>query len=399
MPPSPRIHATALMTRFRCVGPACEDSCCSGWDIEVDAATLRKYKRDATLSRAVQPDAEKGTGCIMCRDDASGDCGQLAGDGLCRIQARHGEDYLSEVCHFFPRSFRLLGGEQLASVLLSCPETARMALYGQDMFARTVITLPRTIPDLSQRLPAGLPFETALRIHRRILDSLDDDSLPVEAHFARQVALAYGLDGLAKPDWEGAADFYLHRPAPPAPPAENAEVFALAHAALTIAATDTSQYRPRLYRTIRDMETALELAFHWTQGSMETGPGSAAAWQAALATWHGHAAAEDAMLKNWLRAQLARIVFPFGGLGESAARQISALVLAFATTRLALICAHHLHANGAEPVDTVRIVQSLARLFEHIDDISAFDDHYPTIDRHRQEALQRLLVLPFPASG
>ncbi len=33
------------LKKFTCSGSACEDTCCSGWRIDIDEGTLRKYKK------------------------------------------------------------------------------------------------------------------------------------------------------------------------------------------------------------------------------------------------------------------------------------------------------------------------------------------------------------------
>ena len=32
------------MTQFKCIGGACEDNCCIGWDVDIDKNTYLKYK-------------------------------------------------------------------------------------------------------------------------------------------------------------------------------------------------------------------------------------------------------------------------------------------------------------------------------------------------------------------
>jgi lysine-N-methylase len=40
------------MKYFNCIGSACEDSCCIGWNVDIDQQTYLKYKkiRDAELT-------------------------------------------------------------------------------------------------------------------------------------------------------------------------------------------------------------------------------------------------------------------------------------------------------------------------------------------------------------
>ncbi len=99
-------HALRYMTRFRCIGPACEHSCCEGWRVDVDEAHYRKLKkamngsaRDREAFRAIhlrnRDDASRGPArYAQMRLAPSGACGQLGADRLCDVQRRFGEEML-----------------------------------------------------------------------------------------------------------------------------------------------------------------------------------------------------------------------------------------------------------------------------------------------------------------
>ena len=38
-------RAPSYLKNFKCIGGACEDTCCAGWSIEVDEGTYKKYKK------------------------------------------------------------------------------------------------------------------------------------------------------------------------------------------------------------------------------------------------------------------------------------------------------------------------------------------------------------------
>ena len=42
---SPPPLAARYVARFACIGPACEDTCCSGWSIPVDRDHYRRLKQ------------------------------------------------------------------------------------------------------------------------------------------------------------------------------------------------------------------------------------------------------------------------------------------------------------------------------------------------------------------
>lgn len=146
----PILHRTqtvpALMPRFverfRCIGPACEDTCCSGWKVLVDKKTYKAYRREATpaLDRMMAnlvrlDDAGAGNNGYAAIDTlgAQKQCPALD-DGMCSVQANLGESYLPNVCHTYPRTNRRLAGQVEQTITLSCPEAARLALLAEDAF-------------------------------------------------------------------------------------------------------------------------------------------------------------------------------------------------------------------------------------------------------------------------
>jgi lysine-N-methylase len=130
------------INRFRCVGPDCPDHCCKDWRITIDPATERRYralegsafKRDllASLSRDAGPNGKKET-CISLRPD--GVCPMFGADGLCRVQAELGEDYLSYTCATFPRLLTGTTREGFRAGTIACPEVAREVLQSPDAMA------------------------------------------------------------------------------------------------------------------------------------------------------------------------------------------------------------------------------------------------------------------------
>ncbi|HYJ09680.1 MAG TPA: flagellin lysine-N-methylase, partial [Polyangiaceae bacterium] len=69
------------------------------------------------------------------RLDASGHCGMLDDAGLCGIHTRLGPDALSDVCTTYPRYFNEVDGELELFGTVSCPELARLLLFGDEPLA------------------------------------------------------------------------------------------------------------------------------------------------------------------------------------------------------------------------------------------------------------------------
>jgi len=130
--------------RFRCIGPACEDSCCTGWTVTFDEAACGKYDGlpSGALRLLLDANVERvGTGVdgalpkafARVRLNAEHRCPFLTGEGLCRIQAEHGADFLSVTCATYPRLPHRIDGLEETGLSLSCPEAARLVLGAEDL--------------------------------------------------------------------------------------------------------------------------------------------------------------------------------------------------------------------------------------------------------------------------
>jgi lysine-N-methylase len=132
------------MTRFACIGPACEDPCCAGWSVPVDEAHHRliELRLGATpegraeLARAlrpppaaVEPSPARFADMAMSPD---GRCAMFEPGGLCALQRRFGEDLLPDTCAIYPRSIGRIGDRAELAGTLSCPEVARLCLLADD---------------------------------------------------------------------------------------------------------------------------------------------------------------------------------------------------------------------------------------------------------------------------
>src|SRR6266404_5862963 len=99
------------MTRFDCIGAACEEDCCTGWQVRVDEPHLVRLRQRMASPAEVEELARKletpetpteGRAAFM-RLDEHERCTMLDADRLCSIQRRYGEEYLPNGCAIFPR--------------------------------------------------------------------------------------------------------------------------------------------------------------------------------------------------------------------------------------------------------------------------------------------------------
>jgi len=117
---------------FRCLGSDCDDTCCHGLDVVVDQATYEKYRSAPAFQARMRhllplTDASESR-YARIRLTASYTCPFLSPNRLCGIQQEHGEFYLPDICANYPRLTQRIDGLRETTLLLSCPEAARLVL-------------------------------------------------------------------------------------------------------------------------------------------------------------------------------------------------------------------------------------------------------------------------------
>lgn len=129
---------------FKCIGGKCSDSCCIGWDVDIDKSSFREYYKvkDQELKKMFQKN-------LYNNDNYSSDnidygkmklksqkrCPFLDDDNYCIIHSKLGEGYLSNVCTSFPRILNIVDGVYEMTLDVSCPEAARMILLNEEGIA------------------------------------------------------------------------------------------------------------------------------------------------------------------------------------------------------------------------------------------------------------------------
>lgn len=157
--------STAYADRFRCIGSACEDTCCAAWTVPVDRATWDKYQAlpESPLRVLIQASVTRTPESAEPADDGkpplfakilmneANHCPILTSEGLCRIQAELGESLLSHTCATYPRVVLAVGPARETALTLSCPEAARLVLLSPDLLSPALLS-----PDLPMpAAPAG----------------------------------------------------------------------------------------------------------------------------------------------------------------------------------------------------------------------------------------------------
>lgn len=121
---------------FKCIADKCRHSCCIGWDVEIDADTLEKYKNSRhTLADEirVQICTEEDGSYFKMKED--GRCPFLQNDGLCEIIKVLGENELCDICRLHPRFKNVFTDRVEIGLGACCEEAARIILTWDKPFA------------------------------------------------------------------------------------------------------------------------------------------------------------------------------------------------------------------------------------------------------------------------
>src|SRR5476649_1971656 len=85
------------LKEFKCIGGSCEDSCCIGWDVDIDKSTFKQYYKvqDKDMKKMFQKNvsnnnnycyAEVDYGTVKLKEGKR--CPFLDGDNYCIIQSK-----------------------------------------------------------------------------------------------------------------------------------------------------------------------------------------------------------------------------------------------------------------------------------------------------------------------
>ena len=123
-----KLFAPGYYKKFKCIADKCNHSCCVGWEIDIDSATLEKYKSLSTgYGKTIMQTVDKADAphFKLCGD---GRCPHLDESGLCRIIIELGDSYLADICREHPRFYNVTLRGVEVGLGLSCEEACRIVL-------------------------------------------------------------------------------------------------------------------------------------------------------------------------------------------------------------------------------------------------------------------------------
>lgn len=119
---------------FRCIAGACTDTCCAGWDVDVDKNSYKYYKtvKGAFGKRlkSVMVPSQDGECTFTLKE--GGRCPFLNDDNLCDLYIELGEDKLCETCAEFPRFMNDYGNIREIGIAPSCKTAGELMFSYKD---------------------------------------------------------------------------------------------------------------------------------------------------------------------------------------------------------------------------------------------------------------------------
>lgn len=121
-----KYHKPSFFDQFKCIGSACTDTCCTGWEIEVDETTAQGYLTEKgafgdRLRREIG--SEPGEYFFKLKNNR---CPFLNKENLCDIFINLGEDRLCDICREHPRFYNWFGDYTEVGLGLCCEEAERL---------------------------------------------------------------------------------------------------------------------------------------------------------------------------------------------------------------------------------------------------------------------------------
>ncbi len=144
---------------FKCIANKCKHDCCTGWDIEIDKDSLKRY---SSMTGKIKDSIYFEDGCAYFKAKNDGKCPFFNKDGLCDIILEHGEGALCQICADHPRFKNFYSDFIEMGIGLCCEEAARIILSQTEQFC---IETPKT---------SDITIQSFLKLRQTVFDILQD---------------------------------------------------------------------------------------------------------------------------------------------------------------------------------------------------------------------------------
>ncbi len=173
--------------KFRCIASSCSDTCCAGWEIDIDPDTRRFYEsvpgEFGERLREQIDELPEGTSCFRLGE---GDrCPFLTDDNLCEIIMELGDKALCEICREHPRFYEQIGDRMEMGIGLCCEEACRLLFEEKDPIT-FITTSVGEMPDMIILPESGMEI---YRLRDEAFRLVQDRTLPLRVRMHRLLEL------------------------------------------------------------------------------------------------------------------------------------------------------------------------------------------------------------------
>lgn len=158
--------------RFKCIADKCGDSCCIGWEIDIDEESLKRYLGE---SGKLGEDLRKNISESSFILDKKERCPFLYENGLCRLICEKGEDYLCEICSNHPRYYEYYDDFCDKGAGICCEEACRLLFEDES---------PRRIITEGEASFFEPETEELLELRQKLIQKVTDRTLPLSKRLA-----------------------------------------------------------------------------------------------------------------------------------------------------------------------------------------------------------------------
>lgn len=171
--------------QFRCTAGKCSDTCCAGWEIDIDPDTKEYYESiEGPFGRELREqidELEDGTVCFRLGEGER--CPFLNDENLCEVILELGEDALCEICREHPRFYEQIGDRMEMGIGLCCEESCRL-LFEQTDPLRFITTTVGELPDVMVVPDSGM---RVFKLRDEAFELVQDRSLPLRVRMHRLI--------------------------------------------------------------------------------------------------------------------------------------------------------------------------------------------------------------------
>lgn len=183
-----KIYTPSYYARFRCLAGDCRDTCCRGWEIDIDPDSYARYLAQPgeigdRLRAAI--DAQETPHFRLV--GAEERCPFLNAQNLCDLYVALGRESLCQICARHPRYIEQYGDFAEMGVGLACEAAARLVLLTRAPMRLSCADGPAPFADADAPDPAVCRALFSLR--GRLFRLLQDRTAPVFSRLTQALAL------------------------------------------------------------------------------------------------------------------------------------------------------------------------------------------------------------------